>query len=143
MVRFQDSLLCYRQTPATKKYYNEHNSRVWQMLDESPDWVHNLSRQIPQDFTNHVVSITCLDPGQTIPCHIDLHMVLREKFGNGDTWRYLIFIEDWKQGHYFEIQNKPIVKWKAGDWIKFSRDEWHLGGNMGSEPFYSVQITVK
>lgn len=142
-LRFSDYFPCYLQTCAAKKYYTIHNSSIWQMLDESPQWVHDLAQQIPQDFTYHVVSVIRDDPGQTIPYHVDYHTVLREQYGEGDTWRYLIFLEDWKQGHYFEIHDEPIVKWRAGDWIKFHRTDWHLGGNMGSEPFYSAQVTVK
>ena len=140
---FMEFLPCYRQTQAIERYYNEQNSSIWQILDESPGWVHNLATQIPQDFDHHVVSVLRVDPGQTIPCHRDHHMILQEKFGAGDTWRYLIFLEDWKNGHYFEIQNKPVIQWRAGDWIKFHRSEWHLGSNAGWEPFYSAQITVK
>lgn len=111
--------------------------------EESPTWVHALANKLPQDFENHVVSVIRIDPGQTIPFHADKHYWLQEKFGAGDTWRYLVFLEDWKSGHYFEINATPIVKWHAGDYIKFHRNDWHLGGNMGIEPFYSAQITVK
>lgn len=139
---FKDKLPCYRQTRPIERYYNEHNSSIWQMLDESPIWVHDLAKKIPQDFGHFVVSVVKDDPGQTIPYHMDLHTVLRNRYGDGPTWRYLVFLEDWKQGHYFEIQGEPVVKWRAGDWIKFQRSDWHLGGNMGVEPFYSAQITV-
>ena len=142
LLEFKDKLPCYRQTPAIENFYNSHNSSIWQMLDESPGWVHDLAGKIPQDFQHHVVSVIKDDPGQIIPYHVDLHTVLRSKYGEGDTWRYLIFLEDWKNGHYFEIENQPIVKWRAGDWIKFHRSCWHLGANSGWEPFYSAQITV-
>jgi len=142
-LNFEDYLPCYRQTAEIEKYYNDQNSSIWQILDESPQWVHDLAKQVPQDFEHHVVSVLRNDPGQTIPLHRDRHTVLQEKYGPGDTWRYLIFLEDWKNGHYFEIQNQPVVQWQAGDWIKFHRSEWHMGSNSGWEPFYSAQITVK
>ena len=141
-LNFREKLPCYRQTSCIEKYYNEHNSSIWQILDDSPQWVYDLAQKIPQDFKHFVVSVIKDDPGQVIPYHVDLHTVLRKKYGENDSWRYLIFLEDWKQGHYFEIDNEPIVKWRAGDWVKFHRSDWHLGGNMGSEPFYSVQVTV-
>lgn len=142
-LKFTDYLPCYRQLTATEKFYNQNNSSVWQILDEAPMWVHDLSKKIPQDFNNHVVSVTKLDPGQIIPLHKDRHAVLQEKYGKGDTWRYLIFLENWKNGHYFEIDDQPIIKWQAGNWIKFHRSLWHLAGNCGLEPFYTVQVTVK
>jgi hypothetical protein len=140
---FQDYFACYRQTAEVELYYNHHNSSIWQMFDESPGWVHELAKLVPQDFQHHEVSVIKIPPGQTIPYHVDKHYLLQKNHGPGDTWRYLIFLQDWKQGHYFEIQKEPIVKWRAGDWIKFHRSDWHLAGNMGVEPFYSAQITVK
>ena len=143
-LNFTDYFDCYKQTPETEKYYTPENSSIWQMFDEeSPEWVHNLAKLVPRDFKHHVVSVIKIPPGQTIPYHQDKHYWLQEKYGKGETWRYLIFLEDWKMGHYFEIHGKPFVQWKAGDWIKFHQKEWHLAANVGIEPFYSVQVTVK
>ena len=113
------------------------------MFDDSPDWIHDLALQVPQDFTHHEISVIKILPGNTIPLHQDKHYLLQKKHGVGETWRYLIFLEDWKSGHYFEISDQPIVEWKAGDWVKFHRSHWHLVGNMGEQPFYSAQVTVK
>jgi hypothetical protein len=139
---WQQKFQCYQQTKESQQFYNEHNSSIWQMFDESPAWVHEIAQLVPRDFTHHVVSVIRIDPGNTIPLHRDKHYLLQEKFGAGETWRYLIFLEDWKIGHYFEIEKTPLLKWRAGDFIKFSRKNWHVGGNMGLEPFYSAQITV-
>ena len=142
-LKFEDYFQCYQQTPATQKYYTEHNSSIWQMFDESPEFIHDLATQLPQDFIHHVVSVILIPPGQTVPYHYDLHYKIRQKHGDGNTFRYLIFLEDWKRGHYFEIFDQPYTNWKAGDWIKINNQEWHLAGNMGEEPFYSAQVTVK
>lgn len=142
-LQFRDHYPCYRQTIETQKYYNDHNSKIWQILEESPGWIHNLADALPNDFVHHVVSATKIDPGSTVPYHVDYHTVLRQTHGEGDTWRYLIFLEPWRSGHYFEILGEPVTKWRAGDWIKFHRTDWHLAGNMGVQPFYSAQITVK
>jgi len=142
-LKFEDYFQCYQQTPDAKKYYTKHNSSIWQMFDEAPEFIHNLAQQLPQDFTNHVVSAVMIPPGQTVPYHYDLHYKLRQQYGEGDTYRYLVFLEDWKRGHYFEIFDQPCTQWRAGDWIKISSHDWHLAGNMGEEPFYSAQVTVK
>lgn len=143
-LKFEDYFQCYQQVPETEKYYTKENSSIWQMFDdESPLWVHELSTQVPQDFTQSVVSVINIPPGQTIPYHIDKHYLLQKEYGTGETWRYLIMLEDWKRGHYFEIEDEPYVKWQAGDWVKIPRSAWHLAGNMGTEPFYSAQVTVK
>jgi len=142
-LKFDKYFQTYQQLPEVEQYYTAHNSSIWQLLDDCPQWVHDLSQQIPKDFDHSVVSAIKIPPGQTVPCHADKHYILQQTYGAGDTWRYLIFLEDWKNGHYFEIGGQPIVNWKAGDWVKFHRSCWHLGGNMGLKPFYSAQVTVK
>jgi len=141
-LQWQDYSQCY-QPPGSGSYYTAHNSSIWQMFDESPAWVHDMAQRIPQDFDHHVVSVIKIDPGNTIPLHQDRHYILQQKYGSGDTWRYLIFLQDWQRGHYFEIFDQPVIQWRAGDWIKFHRNDWHLAGNMGLTAFYSAQITVK
>ena len=141
-LRFEDYFQCYQQYDALKKYYTEHNSSIWQMFETSPDWVHDLAKKIPQDFDHHVVSVINIEPGQTIPHHVDKHFKLKQEHGEGESYRYLIFLEDWKRGHYYEVHDQPFTKWKAGDWVKFGSDDWHIAGNMGDEPFYSAQVTV-
>jgi hypothetical protein len=142
-LQFSDYFQCYQQTPEVEKYYNQYNSSIWQMLEDCPDWVNDLSKQVPQDFEHYVVSVINILPGNTIPYHADKHYLLQKEHGAGDTYRYLIFLEDWQSGHYFEIYNQPLVSWRRGDWIKFHRNEWHLAGNMGTTPFFSAQVTVK
>ena len=141
-IRFEDYFQCYQQYDKIEQYYTENNSSIWQMFEASPQWVHDLAKKIPQDFDHHVVSVINIPPGQTIPHHVDKHYKLKQEHGEGESYRYLIFLEDWKRGHYYEVHDQPFVKWRRGDWVKFGVDDWHLAGNMGDEPFYSAQITV-
>jgi len=146
-LRFVDLHECYRQYETLDLYYNKYNSSVWQMFDEEcPDWLYDIAKQLlvqVDDTVNYVVSAIRLDPGNTVPNHIDAHFKVQEKFGKGKTARYLIMLDDWHSGQYYEIYNQPFVKWRAGDWVKFGPDDWHLAGNMGDQPFYSMQVTVK
>lgn len=141
-IRFEDYFQCYQQYDKIEQYYTENNSSIWQMFETSPQWVHDLAKKIPQDFDHHVVSVINIPPGQTIPHHVDKHYKLKQEHGEGESYRYLIFLEDWKRGHYYEVHDQPFVKWRRGDWVKFGVDDWHLAGNMGDEPFYSAQVTV-
>lgn len=141
-IRYDDYFQCYQQYDKIKKYYTEHNSSIWQMFEESPQWVWDLAKKIPQDFDHFVVSTIKIDPGQTIPHHVDKHFKLKQEHGDGESHRYLIFLQDWKRGHYYEVHDEPFTKWRKGAWVKFGIDDWHIAGNMGDEPFYSAQITV-
>ena len=53
----------------------------------------------------------------------------------------LVFLEDWKPGHYFEADGQSFTQWKSMDYVMWSHDTPHLGGNMGNQTRYTVQIT--
>jgi len=85
-LKFVDYFQCYRQYDKLHHYYTEGNSSIWQMFDESPQWVHDFAKQLPQDFDHHVVSVIKIDPGQTIPHQPFTKWSAGEwvKFGNDD-----------------------------------------------------------
>ena len=51
------------------------------------------------------------------------------------------FLENWKSGHYFEINDTPIVKWKKGDYVMRKNDVPHMAANLGRENRYTMQVT--
>jgi hypothetical protein len=82
--------------------------------------------------------------GQVISTHRDEFETYREKFNikkRSDVERVVIFMEDWKSGHYFEIDNKPFVDWKAGDWVWWKGTVPHSASNIGVETRYTLQLT--
>ena len=146
-INFTDRESCYQQVDGMENYYCPENSSIWQMFENDiPDPLRALVDDLPDTFTEFTESITRIDPGNTVPYHSDKHYKIRQTaewltYG-GETFRYLIFLEDWKSGHYFEIEGKPFLNWKKGDWVKFGQEDWHLAGNSGVDPFYAAQITV-
>lgn len=84
-----------------------------------------------------------MDTCQTLPLHRDAYTTYAKKFNVSaeHIWRAVVFLEDWKSGHYFEIDNQPKMPWKAGDWIAWNNDVPHHAGNYGVEPRYTMQIT--
>lgn len=55
--------------------------------------------------------------------------------------RAVVFLEDWKSGHYLEVDGNPIVDWQAGDWVWWRGDTPHYAANIGLENRYTLQIT--
>ena len=53
----------------------------------------------------------------------------------------MVFIEDWYSGHYLEVDNKPIVEWKRGDYVWWRGDVTHMAANLGTEYRFTLQIT--
>jgi hypothetical protein len=81
---------------------------------------------------------------EMFPTHQDHYTSYRQKFNITDTstiWRCIVFLEDWKSGHYMEIDSKPHLEWRKGDYVRWNYDVPHFAGNFGTEPRYTMQIT--
>lgn len=143
-LNFSDLQVCYRQKPEQELYYTEHNSSVYQMFDEEiPDNVKcPIIDQLAPNWSKWSFSIIRINPGNTVPEHIDTFFKVRSQFKSSvHPYRFLVLLEDWKSGHYLELNGEPVVKWKAGDVYVLTETLWHIGGNMGNVPFYSAQYT--
>lgn len=55
--------------------------------------------------------------------------------------RVLVLLEDWRPGHYLEVDGVPIVNWRRGDWVKWHNYVPHAAANIGIEDRYTLQIT--
>ena len=84
-----------------------------------------------------------METGVILPKHRDTYNVYRKKFGCSldDVKRIIVFLEDWKSGHYFELDGKPIMNYKAGTYVEWSSDVEHMAANIGVDYRYTLQIT--
>jgi len=119
--------------------FTEYNSFYYQAFDiteEITQFAHDL-------FPRCSISVMCQPPGQTLPSHEDTFYKF-SKLNDVDPYKCVrvnIFLEDWQSGHYFEINDTPVVPWERGDAVVIYRDELHLSGNMGMTEKYTMQIT--
>lgn len=83
--------------------------------------------------------------GTVMPEHQDLYKRYIEVFDLQDQKqsirRAIVFLEDWKSGHYLEIDGAPVTCWSAGDVVEWHYDTPHMAANIGIEPRYTLQIT--
>lgn len=83
--------------------------------------------------------------GTVMPVHSDLYRRYIELFelqGREHTIkRALLLLEDWKPGHYLEVNGKPYVNWQAGDTVEWVYNTPHMAANIGLEDRYTLQIT--
>ena len=56
-------------------------------------------------------------------------------------YRAILFLEDWKPGHYAEYNYSPFVDWRIGDCVVWQYDMPHMAANLGLDPRYTLQIT--
>lgn len=120
------------------------NDFIGTMYDNSnpmPAWVYELNNKF--GLHNQTYTFYRMDTLEIMPVHVDhfrtyckLNNVVREK-----VYRVLVMLEDWKPGHYLEMDGIGYVNWKAGDWFKWRGDIPHSAANIGVEPRYTLQIT--
>ena len=83
--------------------------------------------------------------GTVMPVHSDLYKRYVEVFNlqgqETSIRRALMVLEDWKPGHYLEVEGKPYVNWHAGDTVEWVYDSPHMAANIGLEDRYTLQIT--
>lgn len=78
------------------------------------------------------------------PLHTDQFISYRKMWNiqdPGQIWRCIVFLENWKSGHYFEIDGNPLVNWHKGDYVVWNFDVSHFAANIGTEPRFTMQIT--
>ena len=91
-----------------------------------------------------LIGFTLLKPGQVLPLHYDTYDKTRKTFYLKDSHtitRFVIFLEDSKDGHIFEFENSIIKKWKCHDYVFWKDKTLHGAYNLGTENRYTLQIT--
>jgi hypothetical protein len=126
--------LGYTQTRFTGDLYD--------MRFPEPAWVTPFRETLP--LANFAWAVYRMRPGDTLPEHHDIYARFRKIYDLGDDViirRYVIFLEDWQQGHYFDINRTPILGWCAGTAILWNEDTRHTAANVGKTNRYTLQIT--
>lgn len=83
--------------------------------------------------------------GTVLPTHSDLYLryikLHNLKGKEHRIRRAIVFLEDWKPGHYSEIDSHGIVNWTAGTVVEWDYALPHAAANIGIEDRYTLQIT--
>jgi hypothetical protein len=115
--------------------------------------LYNMSNPMPEYATpfftlfdwNHVgLGFFRMNTMEMFPVHQDHYISYRKLFNITDPttiWRCVVFLDNWKSGHYMEVDGNPIVNWNRGDYVMWNYDVPHYAGNSGVEPRYTMQIT--
>jgi hypothetical protein len=78
-----------------------------------------------------------------MPTHVDHYNTYCKVFNqkHEDVRRAIVFLEDWKPGHYFEVDSTALVNWKAGEFVLWHPEVPHAASNIGVDSRYTLQIT--
>lgn len=109
--------------------------------DHMPKWTRNFNRLF-DTYEKLNFSFLKMQTLDIIPNHVDdlkeyskLLEVPRDRIV-----RIIVMLENWKSGHYLEINGTMMTNWIAGDWFKLGADCSYSLANIGTDDFYSMQI---
>ena len=117
------------------------NGGLYNMSQVMPDYAQPFFTMF--DWDNVGIAFYRMSTLEALPLHVDSYTSYIKMFDlkPEQVWRCIVFLEDWKSGHYLEIDGKPVTGWKAGDVVQWSFDTPHMAANLGLEDRYTLQIT--
>lgn len=126
----------------SKGYYqSSYSGSMYGGKNPMPAWTNELSSILGLTNCGYVFyKMKTLD---IMPEHVDHFNTYTQVFNvdRKEVVRALVLLEDWKPGHYLEVQGKAFVNWNAGDYVLWDADVPHAASNIGTEPRYTLQIT--
>jgi hypothetical protein len=125
---------------------NKFTGDMCDMRDKQPSWNYLFIKIYEEmGWKNIGTSYYRMSAGTILPTHSDLYLKYINLHGlqgkEQSIMRAVIFLEDWKPGHYAEYRDKPFTNWQAGAAVEWDYDEPHMAANVGIEPRYTLQIT--
>lgn len=117
------------------------NGGLYNMTQPMPDYATPFFTMF--DWDNVGIAFYRMNTLEALPVHVDSYTTYVKKFNllPEQVWRCIVFLEDWKSGHYFEIDGVAHMNWRRGDYVLWNNDVPHYAGNFGLEPRYTMQIT--
>lgn len=123
-------------------YQGTFGGGTYDMQNTMPEW----ATPFFSIFPGKQVGITFfkMKVSNILPTHVDTYkryIEVNNIKNPHSIKRAIVFLEDWKSGHIFEIENRPITDWKAGDFVLWNYGTPHMAANIGVDPRYTLQIT--
>ena len=118
------------------------NGSMYDSSNPMPNWIEGITNNF--GLRNQTYTFYKMQTLDIMPVHSDRYAGYLDRNGHADPkrmCRVLVMLEDWKPGHYLEIDGKAITNWRAGDWYKWETDTPHAAANIGIEDRYTLQVT--
>ena len=127
-------------------YPDKFTGNMCDMRSSQPSWNDRFIKHFEAlGWKDIGTSYYKMTTGTVLPVHSDLYLKYIDLFdleGQEHTIRRaIVFLEDWKSGHYFEGNGVPMTEWSAGTVVEWTYDTTHMAANIGLEPRYTLQIT--
>lgn len=127
-------------------YSDKFTGDMCDMRSRQPSWNHKFIEFFSaRGWKDIGTSYYRMTAGTILPTHQDLYSRYIDIFNlqgqEQSIRRAVIFLEDWKPGHYGEYVDSPYVNWRAGDTVEWIYDTPHMAANMGTVDRYTLQVT--
>ena len=122
-------------------YVKSFSGSMYDNRNPMPEWVKRFDKIF--DFKNMTFNFYKMSQLEIMPEHSDHYQTYMRLTGAqfNNIRRILIMLEDWKPGHYLEVDGTGITNWLAGDYFIWENDVKHAASNIGTEDRYTLQIT--
>jgi hypothetical protein len=127
-------------------YANKFTGDMCDMRRPQPSWNYQFVKIFQEMGWKDIgTSYYRMGTGTILPTHSDLYLryidIFKLQGQEHKIRRAIVFLEDWRPGHYFEGADCPTINWRAGDVVEWAYDAPHMAANMGLDPRYTLQIT--
>jgi hypothetical protein len=114
-------------------------NQLWWTADEID--YKNIGKQLGLEIIT--VSTIRQQPGCVIPWHRDTFYQIRQQYPDRKDLkvRANIYLEDWKMGHFVQIDDTIDAHWKQGNGWLWDDSILHLGANAGMNDKFTLQIS--
>lgn len=121
--------------------HNQYSGDIYRCIDWKPQWADCVAEQI--GLENCGFTFYRMKQLDIRPMHVDHFTNYAKIYGvdRADVCRAVVFLEDWKPGHYLDLDGKGYVNWCAGDYVLWRSTVPHSASNIGTEYRYTLQIT--
>ena len=130
----------------TQGYQPKFCGELADMRHRLPDWSSKFIEMYQlQGWNNVGLAFYRMRTGTVMPVHQDLYKryidIFNLKGREAGIRRAIVFLEDWKSGHYSEVNGCPYMNYSAGQTVEWQYDVPHMAANIGLEDRYTLQIT--
>ena len=123
--------------------HTKYTGDMYDMRNPIPKWFDIERIKLMFNFDHISWSFYRMRTGVVLPEHIDTFNRFKELYDCKDKTivRALIMLEDWKQGHYLDLDGLNMDTWKAGDYVVWEENVPHTAANIGKQDRYTLQLT--
>lgn len=121
--------------------FDNFSGQMYSSKNPMPDWIRKFDDLF--NMKNQTYLFYKMSTLEIMPEHRDHYQTYIRLFNPKveNIKRVLVFLEDWRPGHYLEIDGKGLVNWRAGDFVKWDNFTPHAAANIGIEDRFTLQIT--